>query len=213
MAYPDDAGTDHRTVVRAGRTKSIALWSGSAEPFRPRPVARRAAPGGLLVGSVFLDHPAAGRRGARHGAVRSCRATSTRPRSRSITSAASSRSCSSDARPVDQLRSRSRTREPRARPGGGRRCQPRRLPDPAASRDESRSTTSTSPGGGCSGSPPAPGSSCSARSWARCSSGSSSSRTCSATRPWRPGRDSAGRLLHGADRRVRLSSSMRAVHG
>ena len=44
----------------------------------------------------------------------------------------------------------------------------------------------TSPAVASSGSPRAPGSSCSARSWARCSSASSTSRTCSATTPSTP---------------------------
>ena len=44
-----------------------------------------------------------------------------------------------------------------------------------------------SPGGASSGSRRARGSSSSARSWARCSSDSSSCRTCSATRRWMPG--------------------------
>ena len=47
--------------------------------------------------------------------------------------------------------------------------------------------TSTSPGDGPSGSRPALGASCSARSWARCSSLRSSCRTCSATPRGRPG--------------------------
>ena len=49
-------------------------------------------------------------------------------------------------------------------------------------RAPSRSTTSRSPGAVSSGWPPAPASSCSGASWGPCSSGSSSCRTCSATR-------------------------------
>ena len=63
----------------------------------------------------------------------------------------------------------------------------RRVRDPPDAARATRSTTSTSPRDASSGSPRSPGSSCSARSWPRCSSVSSSCRTCSATTRSRPG--------------------------
>jgi hypothetical protein len=64
---------------------------------------------------------------------------------------------------------------------------------PAGAVRRSRCTTCMSPGAGCSGWRRSPGSSCSARSWARCSWASSSCRTCSGTRRWSRGRPSCRR--------------------
>ena len=81
-----------------------------------------------------------------------------------------------------QFRARAERGSPGLRAGGDRGRRRRRFRPPPAPGEDRRSTTSTWPGAGSSGSRPARGSSCSARSWARCSSASSSSRTCSATR-------------------------------
>ena len=118
----------------------------------------------------------------------SFRPTSTRPPIRSTTSAASCRSCWSAAL-VLAINFAPVPNEGALALGLGAiaLAAARRLRAPPAPGRVTRSTTSRSPDGASSGSRRAPGSSCSARSWARCSSVSSSCRTCSATRRWTPG--------------------------
>ena len=96
MAYPTTLALIAALWSGPGRTKSIALWSAIGGGIAALgPLHRRRPAGALLVGIGLPGHAAAGRRGARDGAQSSCRLTSTRRPSRSTTSAASCRWCSS----------------------------------------------------------------------------------------------------------------------
>ena len=161
------------------------------------------------MGLGVPDHPAARAHRARDGATSSCRATSTRA-----------------TEPVDHLGGMLSIvlvgalilainfavvpNKTHAGPGPRRRRgRWRSSPSSSASgAPRTRSTTCTWPHARPSGWPPAPASSCSARSWARCSSASSSCRTCSATRPSTPGSRSCRRPSSWcSSRRARPSSS------
>ncbi len=62
---PDDAGTDHRPVVRTGAHEVDRPVVGARRGHRgARPAALGHPPGALLVGIGLPDHPAPGRRGA-----------------------------------------------------------------------------------------------------------------------------------------------------
>ena len=190
MAYPTTLALITALWSGPGRTRSIALWSALGGAISALgPLARRRAARALLVG---LGVPAS-----------RCRWRWSRSSSRS--------------RLVPEPRQRDDRpgRQPRRHPLGGagrrRSCSPstsrrcptqgtlalglavialggaRRASSSGSGARESRSTTSTSRRGASSGWRRAPASSCSARSWPRCSSASSSSRTCSATPRSRPG--------------------------
>ena len=96
MAYPTTLALITALWSGPGRTKSIALWSALGGAIAALgPLVLGCAARALLVGLGLPRHAAA--RGASRSSWRSssCRATSTRRPSRSTTSAASSRSCSS----------------------------------------------------------------------------------------------------------------------
>ena len=95
---PDDAGADHRAVVRSRPDEVDRPVVGARRrDRRARAAGRRLPAGVLLVGVGLPDHPPARGGRAADGVAAASRRTSTSRPSRSTTSAGSSRSCSSPA--------------------------------------------------------------------------------------------------------------------
>ena len=190
MAYPDDAGADHGAVVRAEpRTRSIALWSATGGAIASLgPLIAGALLEHFWWGSVFLvTLPLAAvalvmavalRAGPRQRGDRPGRQPRRHPVGRCWSAALI---LAINFAPVpNKGDARARPRRDRGRGAGS--------PSSSGSvAPPTRCTTSTSRRARRSGSQPAPASSCSGRSWARCSSASSSSRTCSTTRRFHAG--------------------------
>ncbi len=188
MAYPTTLALIAALWSGPGRTKSIALWSALGGAIASLgPLVAGGCCSRLLVGSVFLvTLPLAVvalvmawrvRPGPRQRVDRAGRQPRRHPLGRAGRRRWSSRSTSRRCPNKGTLVAGARRRRDRRRG---------RLLLCASGVPRTRSTTWTSRRGASSGSRPARASSCSARSWARCSSASSSSRTCSATRRSRP---------------------------
>ena len=165
MAYPTTLALITALWSGPARTKSIALWSGLGGAIAALgPLLSGALLDGVRLGLGVRDHAAAGASSRSTSRSASCPPTSTRPRIRSTTSAASCPCCWS---PRSCSRSTSR-RCPgagaaaaglgvrRARRGAAFVLRQRRARDAAV-------RPRRSPGGGSSGSPRAPGSSSSGR--------------------------------------------------